>query len=179
MSHSPLLTELTVRDVDAGDEAEVRDLVVAAFGQEAEADLVYKLRHCGALVLEQVAVAEDGRILGHVSYSRVTPRAIGAGQSMQVTCLAPVSVWPAYQKQGIGSALITASLDRLKTMGEDLVLVLGHPAYYPRFGFDAALARQVTGPYAGNAFMALALTAAGRGNLPIEVAFATPFEEFE
>ncbi|MDN3721814.1 hypothetical protein QW131_28170 [Roseibium salinum] len=59
------------------------------------------------------------------------------------------------------------------------MLVLGPPTYYPRFGFDAALARKVQGPYAGDAFMALALTDAGERNLPIEVAFATPFEEFE
>lgn len=179
MSDDTTAGDLTVRDVEARDEAAVRDLVAAAFPSDMEARLVEKLRHCGALVLEQVAVNANGTLLGHVAYSRVTPAAIGSGQGLQVACLAPVSVWPEKQRQGVGSALITASLEKLKALGEDLVLVLGPPSYYPRFGFDPVLARKVQGPYAGDAFMALALTEAGSRDLPIEVAFATPFEEFE
>lgn len=170
---------LNVRDFISADEAVVRDLLIAAFPSDMEARLVHTLRHCGALVLEQVVLDTDGRIVGHIAYSRVTPAGIGPGQAMQIACLAPVSVWPDKQKSGIGSVLIRASLDRLKQLGEDLVLVLGPPAYFPRFGFDAGLARKVQGPYAGAAFMALALTEAGSRDLPIEVAFATPFEEFE
>ncbi|MCX2724126.1 GNAT family N-acetyltransferase [Roseibium salinum] len=172
-------SNLTIRDVTSKDEAAVRDLLTAAFPSDMEARLVHTLRHCGALVLEQVAEDGEGRVVGHVAYSRVTPAAIGPGHSVHVSCLAPVSVWPDMQKTGIGSVLIESSLEKLKAQGEDLVLVLGPPTYYPRFGFDAALARKVQGPYAGDAFMALALTDAGERNLPIEVAFATPFEEFE
>ncbi|GGB57239.1 N-acetyltransferase [Roseibium aquae] len=179
MPHSPLLDGLSVRPFESADKDHVRDIIVAAFGQEAEANLVRKLRHCGALVLEQVAVGEDGAILGHIAFSRATPAAIGAGQGLHVTCLAPMSVRPAYQKQGIGGALIHSSLARLRETGEDLVLVLGPPTYYPRFGFDAELATKISGPYAGAAFMAMALTEAGKRDLPIEVAFPTPFEEFE
>ncbi|WP_422040182.1 GNAT family N-acetyltransferase [Roseibium sp.] len=179
MSDDTTAGGLTIREVEAKDEATVRDLVAAAFPSDMEARLVEKLRHCGALVLEQVAVNADGKTVGHVAYSRVTPAAIGPGQGLQVACLAPVSVWPGDQRQGVGSALITASLNRLKEIGEDLVLVLGPPSYYPRFGFDPVLARKVQGPYAGDAFMALALTDAGSRDLPIEVAFATPFQEFE
>ncbi|MEL7526613.1 MAG: N-acetyltransferase [Pseudomonadota bacterium] len=179
MRDETMAASLTIRDVGAKDEAAVRDIVAATFPSDMEARLVEKLRHCGALVLEQVAVNTDGKMLGHIAYSRVTPAAIGPGQGLQVACLAPVSVWPEMQRQGIGSALITASLKKLKEIGEDLVLVLGPPSYYPRFGFDPVLARKVQGPYAGDAFMALALTEAGSRDLPIEVAFATPFEEFE
>ncbi|MEM8701874.1 MAG: N-acetyltransferase [Pseudomonadota bacterium] len=179
MSDDTHAGKLTFRDVEAQDETAVRKLVAAAFPSDMEARLVEKLRHCGALVLEQIAENADGKMLGHIAYSRVTPAAIGPGQGLQVACLAPVSVWPEEQRQGIGSALITASLQRLKELGEDLVLVLGPPSYYPRFGFDPVLARKVQGPYAGDAFMALALTEAGSRDLPIEVAFATPFEEFE
>jgi putative acetyltransferase len=179
MSDAVEAPDLTIRNVTPNDEIAVRDLVTAAFPSDMEARLVHTLRHCGALVLEQVAVDGTGKIVGHVAYSRVTPAAIGPGQGMQIACLAPVSVWPDRQKSGIGSALIRASLERLKDLGEDLVLVLGPPAYYPRFGFDPVLARKVRGPYAGDAFMALALTEAGSRDLPIEVAFATPFQEFE
>lgn len=172
-------SRLTVRPVGPADEDTVRNLIAAAFGQDAEARLVHTLRHCGALALEEVAVTEDGRIVGHVAYSRVTPANVGRGQELSITCLAPVSVWPDLQRNGVGSVLIRKTLEKLKASGEDLVLVLGPPAYYPRFGFDADLAKQVQGPYAGAAFMAMALTQAGREDLPVEVAFATPFEEFE
>ncbi|MES0809871.1 N-acetyltransferase [Roseibium sp. SCPC15] len=170
---------LVVRDVTPDDEAVVRDLVTAAFPSDMEARLVHTLRHCGALVLEQVAVDEQAAVVGHVAYSRVTPAAVGPGHALQVACLAPVSVWPDKQRAGIGSVLIRSSLRKLKELGEDLVLVLGPPSYYPRFGFDPVLARKVQGPYAGDAFMALALTDTGSSDLPIEVAFATPFQEFE
>ncbi|MET1413672.1 N-acetyltransferase [Roseibium sp. HPY-6] len=179
MTDTTASTDLTVRDVETQDETSVRDLLRAAFPSDMEARLVERLRHCGALVLEQVAVDGAGAIIGHVAYSRVTPAAIGAGQALQVACLAPVSVWPERQRKGIGSALIRSSLQKLGDIGEDLVLVLGPPAYYPRFGFDPVLARKVQAPYAGDAFMALALTEAGSRDLPIEVAFATPFQEFE
>lgn len=179
MTDAATANALTIRNVSENDETVVRDLISSAFPSDAEARLVEKLRDCGALVLEQVAVDEEGAIVGHVAYSRVTPAAIGAGQALQIACLAPVSVWPDKQRKGIGSALITASLEKLKEIGEDLVLVLGPPSYYPRFGFDPVLARKVQGPYAGDPFMALALTDDGSRLLPIEVAFATPFEEFE
>ena len=136
MSDDTHAGKLTFRDVEAQDETAVRELVAAAFPSDMEARLVEKLRHCGALVLEQIAENADGKMLGHIAYSRVTPAAIGPGQGLQVACLAPGSVWPEEQRQGIGSALITASLKRLKELGEDLVLVLGPPSYYPRFGFD-------------------------------------------
>lgn len=171
--------DLEIRDVAPQDETAVGNLLRSAFPSDSEARLVHKLRHCGALVLEQVAVQNDGAIVGHVAYSRVTPAAIGPGQGLQVACLAPVSVSPDHQKTGIGTALIEASLKRLTELGEDLVLVLGPPWFFPRFGFDPELARKVQGPYAGAAFMAMALSDAGSKDLPIEVAFATPFQEFE
>ncbi|TYC49169.1 N-acetyltransferase [Rhodobacterales bacterium] len=179
MTDAAAAPDLTIRDVAPGDETAVRNLVASAFPSEMEARLVHKLRHCGALVLEQVAVEDGGAIVGHIAYSQVTPASVGQGQELQIACLAPVSVVPDRQRKGIGSALIRASLERLKELGEDLVLVLGPPSYYPRFGFDSALARKVQGPYAGDAFMALALSERGARDLPIEVAFATPFEEFE
>lgn len=179
MTDAAAAPDLTIRDIAPGEETVVRELVVSAFPSDMEARLVHKLRHCGALVLEQVAVDGTGKIVGHIAYSRVTPATVGRSQELRIACLAPVSVWPDRQRQGIGSALIRASLERLKDLGEDLVLVLGPPSYYPRFGFDSALARKVQGPYAGDAFMALALTEEGVRDLPVEVAFATPFEEFE
>ncbi|WP_417688003.1 GNAT family N-acetyltransferase [Roseibium sp.] len=179
MSEEMDAKSLQVRDAGPADELGVKELITAAFGQDTEAGLVHRLRHCGALVLELVAVTDRGRLMGHISFSRVTPADAGPGRELTICCLAPVSVWPEFQRQGIGSLLIETAIAKLKDMGEDLILVLGPPSYYPRFGFDPELAKKVRAPYAGNAFQALALTDAGKNDLPVEVAFATPFEEFE
>lgn len=172
-------TKLIVRPFAAADEMGVKELVTAAFGQDTEAGLVHRLRHCGALVLELVATTAHGRLLGHVAFSRVSTTDVGPGRDLIICCMAPVSVWPEFQRQGIGSLLIETGLEKLKEQGEDLVLVLGPPSYYPRFGFDPVLAQKVKAPYAGDAFMAKALTEAGQNDLPVEVSLATPFEEFE
>ncbi|XYK82517.1 MAG: GNAT family N-acetyltransferase [Labrenzia sp.] len=170
---------ITIRELTPADEKAVEALLLSVYPSDMEARLVHKLRHCGALVLEQVAAASDGAILGHIAFSRVTNTTIGANQAVQVACLAPVSIRADEQRKGIGSRLIGSSMERLGELQEDLVLVLGPPSYFPRFGFDAELAKKVHGPYAGAAFMAAPLTEAGSNNLPIEVTFATPFEEFE
>lgn len=175
MTHPAL--EPVIRAVTPGDADAVSTLITAAFGQEAEARLVDELRACGALVLERLAEERDGRIVGHVAFSRVT--GAGQGHRLAISCLAPVAVIPDRQRSGIGSALIRAGLEALRADGEDLVLVLGPPAYYPRFGFDAGLARKVVAPYAGAAFQALALREEAVAALPIEVTFATPFQVFE
>lgn len=179
MADNSTRDEIEIRDAALEDEAPIARLLDRVYPVGVEARLVGKLRDCGALVLEQVALDGAGRLLGHIAYSRVTPAAIGPGHALKVACLAPVSVHPDLQRRSIGRGLVETSLKELKERGEDLVLVLGPPSYFPRFGFDAGLAQQIKGPYAGAAFMALALTEAGVRDLPIEVAFATPFEEFE
>ncbi|MFD1695467.1 GNAT family N-acetyltransferase [Roseibium aestuarii] len=179
MSDDANASDLVLRPATEADETAIGELVTAAFGQGNEAHLLERLRSCGALVLELVAQTHRGRLLGHIAFSRVTPADVGPGRDLAVTCLAPMAVWPEFQRQGIGAELIRQGLDQLSDQGEDLVLVLGSPAYYPRFGFSAELARHVKAPYAGNAFMACALSEAGQNCLPVTVAFATPFQEFE
>ncbi len=103
-----------------------------AFGQPQEADLVDALRRAGALSISLVA-AHDDRIVGHISFSPVTltsnttvTDAIG---------LAPMAVLPEHQRTGIGSQLVKAGLEACKELGYGIVIVLGHPEYYPKFGF--------------------------------------------
>lgn len=179
MTENGTFDSLSIRDAVPADEAQIERLLQEVFPSGMEARLVKRLRHCGAFVLEQVVLDGNGVLAGHIAYSRVTPAAIGPGHALQVACLAPISVRPDLQRGGIGTRLVEASVERLKELGEDLVLVLGPPSYFPRFGFDPDLAQKIRGPYAGAAFMALALTDAGARDLPIEAAFATPFEEFE
>ncbi|KZL15655.1 GNAT family N-acetyltransferase [Pseudovibrio ascidiaceicola] len=169
--------QVGLRTPEKKDEPAILSLLVKAFGQSNEGRLVERLRACGALVLERIATDDDGKLLGHLAFSRVT--GTGEGHRLKISCLAPVCVDPASQNKGVGTKLIQEALDDLQGLGEDLVLVLGSPDYYSRFGFDSELAKKVQGPYAGPIFMALPFTQAGREDLPVEVTYATPFREFE
>ena len=103
-----------------------------AFKRENEAQLVNRLREEDAIILSLVAEL-DGQIIGHILFSPVT---ITDGEfQWQAIGLGPMAVLPEFQNQRIGSALIRSGLDELKKLGHDIVIVLGHPEYYPRFGF--------------------------------------------
>lgn len=103
-----------------------------AFGKTAEAELVNVLRWEKAIILSLVAVL-DGQPVGHALFSPVT---VETEQHVwEAVALGPVAVLPSYQQQGIGAALIRAGLEQCHSMGQSVVFVLGHSAYYPRFGF--------------------------------------------
>ena len=155
-----------IRDATAADAAAIRAVHLAAFPGPDEADLVERLERDGDVVLSLVAVEQD-RIVGHILISRM--EAEGDGRPYRAVGLAPVAVLPERQKSGIGSALIREALDRLRAQGEEIVFLVGEPAYYRRFGFDAQSSAPFASPYAGPYFMALALAdidipAAGRAD---------------
>ena len=132
----------------------IREVNEAAFGGAEEADLIESLRREGVVLLSLVA-ALDGRIVGHILFSRMsidTPSGAAAA-----VALAPLAVLPRYQRQGIGGKLIREGLDQLRGLGERLVIVVGHPDYYPRFGFSIAPARSLENPFPPDVFMALQL----------------------
>ncbi|MGN9760117.1 GNAT family N-acetyltransferase [Streptomyces sp. SD31] len=112
----------------------IRDIVLAAFETSLEADLVDALRADSSWIegLSLVATDEDGR---HVGYALLTRCHIGDTPAL---CLAPCAVRPERQNSGAGSAAVRAALAAAKDMGEHYVVVLGHPTYYPRFGFTRA-----------------------------------------
>ncbi|MFF9850771.1 GNAT family N-acetyltransferase [Streptomyces litmocidini] len=121
------------------DAAAVRRVVATAFGSEeapsaTEADLVDALRRDDAWLpgLSYVAEAPDGTVAAHALITRCLMDGVPAA------ALAPVSVAPAHQRTGAGQAVVRAVLDAARLRGERLVLVLGHPEYYPRFGFVRA-----------------------------------------
>ncbi|WP_328584790.1 GNAT family N-acetyltransferase [Streptomyces sp. NBC_00370] len=107
---------------------------LAAFETSMEADLVDALRVDTSWIdgLSHVSTDEGGTLIGHALLTRCH---IGDTPAL---CLAPVAVRPEYQKSGAGSAVIRAALRAAKEMGEYHVTVLGHPTYYPRFGFTRA-----------------------------------------
>ncbi|MFF8381263.1 GNAT family N-acetyltransferase [Streptomyces sp. NPDC015661] len=131
---------MKIRTETLDDTDRVREVITAAFGSPEDADLVDALRAdtCWIPELSLVAENETGSVIAHILFTRA-----GIGTTPALT-LAPVSVDPAHQRAGIGSTLIRAGLDAARALGEHTVTVLGHPTYYPRFGFERADAHQVT-----------------------------------
>jgi putative acetyltransferase len=144
----------SVRLETAGDEESIREVVTAAFGQPDEADLVDRLRYEGAVLLSAVAEGE-GRVTGHILFSRMHIET--ADNLVAAAALAPVAVLPEFQRQSIGSRLIRYGLDVLRERGEEIIIVLGHPDYYPQFGFSVEKAATLTSPFPKDAYMALEL----------------------
>ncbi|MFG2773981.1 GNAT family N-acetyltransferase [Streptomyces sp. NPDC048350] len=151
------------RPETAADARAVRDVVAAAFGSTAEADLVDALREDARAWLPGlsiVAEAPDGSVAAHALITRCHVDGAPAA------ALAPVSVAPAYQRQGAGQAVVRAVLDAARLRGESLVLVLGHPEYYPRFGFERASAYGIKPSFEAPDEAMMALVLAGSGPVP-------------
>ena len=123
---------VTIRKELPDDIGAIHALNEQAFGQPNEAVLVDALRQNGGLTLSLVAV-QNGQVVGHIGFSPVTIEP--DPPDCQALGLAPMAVLPDYQNKDIGSKLVRAGLDECRIIGVDLVVVLGHPAYYPRFGF--------------------------------------------
>ncbi len=155
---------MEIRSEEKADHADIRRVNEAAFGRPDEADLVDRLRARAKFYISLVAV-DGSDTVGHIAFSEVTldppqPSCFALG-------LAPMAVLPARQRSGVGSALVHEGLEVCKSAGADLVFVLGHPDYYPRFGFESAAARQIDNEYGAppEAFMVLELTPHALGNV--------------
>lgn len=133
----------------------IRNINLAAFPTSAEADLVDTVRASDAWIdgLSMVTEAPDGTLVGHALLTRCHV------DGQPALALAPCAVLPSAQRTGAGSAAIHAALDAARTMGENLVLVLGHAEYYPRFGFCPASCFGIRAPFEvpDEAMMAMAL----------------------
>jgi putative acetyltransferase len=145
---------MEIREERAGDEEAIRRVHRAAFAGDGEVRLVDLLRERGKAIVSLVAV-EAGYVVGHVLFSPVT---IDGAESTRALGLAPVGVLPANQRAGIGTALIGEGLERCVRAGYDLVVLVGAPAYYTRFGFHAAKPHGLDNEYGVNEeFMVLEL----------------------
>lgn len=139
------------RPEDAG---AIREVLTAAFDTDGEAELVAALRASDAWLPELSVVAErDGRVVAYALLSRITVDAHPA------LALGPVAVLPADQRRGLGTEVVREALRRARDGGERLVLVLGEPAYYARFGFVPAAPYGISSPWSslGDAWQVLAL----------------------
>lgn len=148
-----------IRAATAADAETVDTIIRAAFagtgfGHQGEAELVRMIDADGDTLVSLVA-EQGGAIVGHVLFSRMDVEADGA--ALPGAGLAPVSVVPGSQGQGIGDVLIRAGLDALREQGVVISFVLGHESYYPRFGYSPDLAARFASPFAGPHFMAMML----------------------
>jgi putative acetyltransferase len=144
---------VNVRPERPADAPAIRRVLEAAFPGHLEADLVDALRAAGRLAISLVA-EDGGRVVGHVAFSPVTLD----DAPIAALGLAPLAVEPDHQRCGVGSALVRAGLDACRAAGVRLVVVLGEPAYYARFGFEPAARLGLRDEYhGGDAFRALAL----------------------
>jgi putative acetyltransferase len=145
---------VTMRRAEPGDAASIRVVQTSAFPAAGEADLVEALEREGDAVISLVA-ERDGDVIGHILLSRMAVS--GDGRTYRALGLGPMAVLPGAQRQGIGSALVGTALKQALATGEELVFVLGDPAYYGRFGFTPKCAASFASPYAGPHLMALRL----------------------
>jgi putative acetyltransferase len=147
---------MEIRPEQQQDQAGIYRLNSAAFPTDAEARLVDALRKQASPIVSLVAIV-DNRVTGHILFSPVRH---WQNTGALIMGLAPMAVAETARNQGIGSALIAAGMEACTRLGAGAIVVLGHPGYYPRFGFTPASTYGIECEYdvPEEAFMAIELT---------------------
>lgn len=136
---------MNIREATDSDLDDVLHVERAAFGSEEEPELVRNLLlDPSAKPRLSLLAVEEGRAVGHILFTKAS---LAEKHTVVISLLAPLAVVPDFQGQGIGGQLIQSGLERLSTSGIDLVFVLGHPGYYPRYGFKPASPLGFEAPY--------------------------------
>jgi putative acetyltransferase len=144
-----------IRTERESDVASVHGVHEAAFPTSSEAYLVDGLRRMVEPIVSLVA-EERGKVVGHILF---TPVSLDCRPDFMIMGLAPMAVSPGHQRVGIGSALVRAGLDHCRLIPASAVVVLGHPDFYPRFGFVPSTRFAIRSEYdvPEDVFMALEL----------------------
>lgn len=142
--------DVNLREAEAADKPAIRELVTRAFGRDEEAKIVDALEAEGASYLQIVAEL-DGKIVGHLTFYN-----LGVFGKLGALGLGPMCVDPWVQREGVGQSMARFGLAVCQKAGVPIVFVLGHPEYYPKFGFSAKAAEGFESPWSGQpSFMAL------------------------
>ena len=165
-----------IRSELPADAGGVREVLAAAFPTEAEARLVEALRGAARACVSLVADGAGGRLVGHILFTPVEIRS--ATPVAGAFGLAPLAVSPGCQRRGVGSELVRAGLAACRGIGARAVVVLGHPTYYPRFGFAPAwdFGLYHRAPGANPAFMVAELEAGALRDRAGEVRYHPAFD---
>jgi len=134
---------MLIRVEKSSDWAKVHAINAAAFESQSEADLVELLRERAQPVVSLVA-EDNGELVGHIMFS---PVSLSGYPELKLMGLAPMAVAPEQQRKGIGSALVRAGLEQCMQQGFMAAVVLGHPEFYPRFGFTPSSRFGITSDY--------------------------------
>lgn len=155
---------MLIRPEQPADHAAIRQVNLLAFDGEPEANLVEALRRNADPIISLVA-EDESEVVGHIMFS---PVSIDGELGGSIMGLAPMAVAPARQRQGIGTALVRAGIEACRAAGCRGIVVLGHPDFYPRFGFKPASAYGLQSEYVvpDEAFMALPLGTDDFGESP-------------
>lgn len=168
---------VAIRPETGQDQKAIWSVNRAAFGGDAEANLVDALRDGGFVEVSLVAEV-NGEIVGHILFSRLS--IVTKVATLDALSLAPMAVLPNHQRQGIGSRLVEAGLEACRESGHRIVAVLGHPEFYPRFGFSAERARRLESPFGGGeAWMALELVPSALDGIEGRVEYSPLFVALE
>jgi putative acetyltransferase len=147
---------MDIRKEQPEDIHRIRQINLEAFETEAEANLVDTLRRSGIPYISLV-YEENNELKGHIFFTPVELERDRSG--LQIIGLGPMAVDPKFQNQGIGSLLVKAGIERCRSSRYDAIVVLGHPNYYPRFGFEPSIKYGIKSDYEvpDEAFMVLEL----------------------
>ena len=162
---------------DTEDHDAVREVNLGAFPGEDEALLVEKLRESEDVI--SLVALKDDKMVGHILFS---PATIEKGDdSFPTLALAPLAVLPEFQRRGIGSQLVEKGLEECRNQGYSIVTVLGHPDYYPRFGFKLAAECGIQSPFEVpiDAFMVLELVSGALDNVNGVLKYSKAFDEIQ
>ena len=151
---------IAIREEKYSDHKSVMGLIEKAFRSMEKSDhreqfLVERLRKSEAFIPELSLVAEfENEIIGHILLTKI--EIVDGDKSSESLALAPVSVLPEYQNRGIGGKLILAAHQKARDLGYQSIVLLGHPEYYPKFGYQPAKKIDINLPFAvdeGNCFV--------------------------
>jgi predicted N-acetyltransferase YhbS len=168
--------QIIIRPETENDYAKIAKVNELAFGQKNESLLIEKLRNTSDFIPELSLVAEyKNDVVGHILFYPVKINDGGVRHTSLV--LAPMCVHPSHQSKGIGSSLVREGLKRAKDMGYSSVIVVGHPEYYPKFGFQKSSEYGIKAPFdvPDNAFLALELVEGALKKIKGIVEYPKPF----